>query len=142
VLDDVERWRFLVEPAGEHPLPALVGLLHVDLDEGAGQLLLLPRRGRFAGAKPDDHVLPPRRLARVESDVLDDPVALVEDAEHGHPLCHRRDAALAIGGRCDLPRTGRGRILLLRPLPAGGERDGHQQRSGGAVHAYSGIQGS
>jgi hypothetical protein len=142
VLDDVERRRFLVEPAGEHPLPALVGLLHVDLDEGAGQLFLLPRRGRFAGAQADDHVLPPRRLARVESDVLDDSVALVEDAEHRHPLCHRRDAPLAISRRSDLPRTGRGGILLLRALPAGGERDGHQQRSGGAVHAYSGIQGS
>ena len=51
VLDDVERRRFLVEPAGEDPLPVPVGPLHIELDEGAGQLLRLPRRGRLAGAQ-------------------------------------------------------------------------------------------
>ena len=42
VLDDVERRRFLVEPAREHPAPAFVRPLHVELDERAGQLLILP----------------------------------------------------------------------------------------------------
>jgi hypothetical protein len=118
----------------------LVGLLHVDLDEGAGQLLFLPRRCRLASAKADDHVLPPRRLARVQRDVLDDPVALVEDAEHGHALRHRSDAALPGCRRGDLG-AGR-RDIPLAAFPARSERERGEYRSGGAVHAYSGIHGS
>jgi hypothetical protein len=91
VFDHVQRRGFLVEPAGEHLSPALVRPLDVDLDEGAGELLVFPRRCRFAGAEPDDHILPPDRLARVERDRLDDAVALVEDAEHRDALRHRSD---------------------------------------------------
>jgi hypothetical protein len=98
VLDDVERRRFLVKPAGKNPVPALVGLLHVDLDERTGQLLLLPRCSRLARAQPHDDVLPAHRLARVQRDILDDAVALVEDAEDGYALRHRSHAALAVGG--------------------------------------------
>jgi hypothetical protein len=122
-------------------MPALVGLLHVDLDECAGQLLLFPRRARLARAKANDNVLPARRLAGMESDILDDPVALVENTQNGNPLRHRSHAALAVGCRGDLSRLGRGRILL-GALPASGKREHKQQRSGGAAHAYSGIHGS
>jgi hypothetical protein len=141
VLDHVERRRFLVEPAREHPIPALVRLLHIDLDERPRQLLFLPRRGCLAGAQSDDHVLPPRRLAGVKRYILDDAIPLVEDAEDRDALRHRCHPALAVGGRGDL-RPGAGRILLLAALPARGEREGNQQRSGYAVHYYSGIQGS
>jgi hypothetical protein len=79
-------------------------LLDVDLDEGAGQFFGLPRSGRFASAKPHNHVLPARRLAGVERDVLDDPVALVEDAEHGDALRHRRHSTLTVRGRGRLSR--------------------------------------
>jgi hypothetical protein len=120
----------------------LIGLLNVDLDEGAGQLLLFPRRGRFAGAQADDHVLPPRRLSGVKGDILHDAVALVEDADHRDALRHRCHAALPIGGRGDLPRARCQRILLLGALAAGGERERSQQRCGNSFHAYSGIQGS
>jgi hypothetical protein len=98
VLDNVERRRFLVEPAGENPAPLLVRLLDVDLDERARQLLLFPRRRRLAGAKPHDHVLPANRLAGVQGHCLDNAVALVEESEHGNPLRHRRDPAFAICG--------------------------------------------
>jgi hypothetical protein len=79
-------------------------------------------------------------LAGVEGDVLDDAVALVEDAEDRHALRHRRDVRLA-GVR---PRTlfGRGLILLLAPAIARCEREPDQQRSNGLAHAYSGIHGS
>jgi hypothetical protein len=78
----------------------------------------------------------------VKRDVLDDAVALVEDAEHRDALRHRRDAALSRCGRRHLARRRNRRILLLRALSARGERKCDQQRCGGLRHAYSGIQGS
>jgi hypothetical protein len=142
VLDDIQRRGFLVQPAGEDAAPALVGLLHVDLDEGAGQLLLFPRRCRFAGAKPHDHVLPANRLARVKRDVLDDAVALVEDSQHGDALRHRRHSALTVGCRRDLLAGRKRRVRRLAALAARSERESQQQRCDAAFHAYSGIHGS
>lgn len=142
MLDHVERGRFLVEPAREYAVPSPVGLLNIDLDEGAGQLLVLPRRGRFAGAQADDHVLPPRRLAGAERNVLDDSVSLVEDPDDGDALRHWRDSALSRGGRRHLAGGAHARILLLRAAGARSERDCNQQGCGGLVHAYSGIHGS
>jgi hypothetical protein len=142
MLDDVQRRRFLVEPAGEDPAPLLVGPLHVDLDEGAGQLFGLPRRGRLACAQPHDHVFPPHGLARAQRHVLNDAIALVEDAEHRDALGHRGHPALP-GSRCR--RIGRGRrrrILLLGAPAAGREREHNQQRRGNPGHFYSGIHGS
>jgi len=57
----------------------------------------------------------------MKRDVLDDPVALVEDAEHGHALRHRGDAALAVSRRGGLPRGGCRCILLFGALAACGE---------------------
>jgi hypothetical protein len=119
-----------------------VRLLNVELDEGAGQLFVFPGRGRFARAKPHDHVLPPNRLARVKRDILDDAVTLVEDSEHRDALRHRCYAALR-GCRTGTPARDRRRsVLLLRALAARGERQRNQQRGRDLLHAYSGIQGS
>jgi hypothetical protein len=143
VLDDVERRGFLVKPAGENPVPALVGLLDVDLHERPGELLRLPRRGGLACAKADDHVLPPNGLAGPERDVLDDPVSLVENPEDCDPLRHGRHSALPRGGRRRLHSGELDRILLLlRAFPARRERESHQQRCPELRHAYSGIHGS
>jgi hypothetical protein len=142
MLDHVERRRFLVEPARENPVPLLVGALDVELDESAGQLLIFPRRGGLAGAKPDDDILPTSRLAGVERDILDDPVTLVEDAEHGDALRHWGDRLLGCGPRLAPRGLGRWRILPLRAAAARGERERDQQRSGEFPHAYSGIHGS
>jgi hypothetical protein len=141
VLDDVERRRFLVDPARENAAPPPVRLLDVELDEGARQFLFLPRRGRLAGAEANDHVLPADRLAGVQRDVLDDPVALVEDAEDRNALRHRRHSALARGGRGDGLR-GRDGILLFGALAARRQRKRDQHGCGKGAHAYSGIQGS
>jgi hypothetical protein len=142
MLDDVERRRFLVNPAGEHPFPALVGLVDVELDEGSRQLLLFPRRGLLARAQADDRVLPADRLAGPKGHVLDDPVALVENSQHRDPLRHRSHAALPGRGHGHVcVRRGR-RIPLLRTLAAAGKRKPDQQRYGEPGHAYSGIQGS
>jgi hypothetical protein len=141
MLDDVERRRFLVKPSGEHPVPALVRLLDVDLDEGAGQLFLLPRSGRLARPKPHDHILPPHRLAGMERHRLDDAVALVEHAQHRHALGHGSDSALPIRGRSGLPRRWQRGIFALL-LAARDERERGEERCAGGSHAYSGIQGS
>jgi hypothetical protein len=97
MLDDVERRRFLVEPAGEDSLEAAVGLAHVQLDEGAGQLLRLPRRCGLAGAKPDHDVADPDRLARLHLEVSRDSVPLVEEADHCDALSHRSGSGRLAG---------------------------------------------
>jgi hypothetical protein len=78
----------------------------------------------------------------MQSDILDDAVALVEDAENRDPLRHRSYAALAVGGRGHLLRRGQRCVLLLRSLPARREGKRGKQWSGGLVHVYSGIHGS
>jgi hypothetical protein len=119
-----------------------VGLLHVDLDKCTGQLLFFPRRGCFAGAQPHDHVFPPRRLTGVERNILNDAIALVEDADDRDALRHRRNAALSMSSRRNLPNTRHGRVPLLSALVARGKCEQGQERCGIAFHAYSGIQGS
>jgi hypothetical protein len=115
--------------------------VHVELDEGAGQLLAFPRSRRLAGAKAHNDVLPPHRLAGVKGHRLDDSVALVEDAEHGHPLRHRRDGLSGSAGLLSLGDLRNGSILL-RAAATCGERERDQQRCSKLRHAYSGIQGS
>jgi hypothetical protein len=88
VLDGVERRRFLIEPAGEDTPELVVGPAHVELDEGAGQLLDLPCCGGFAGAQPDDGVANPDRLTRPQSEVPLLAIAFVEEADDGDPLRH------------------------------------------------------
>jgi hypothetical protein len=78
----------------------------------------------------------------MERNVLDDSVALVEDADDCDALCHGRHTALTVCGGCDLPSAGHGRVPLLSALAARGECERGQQRCGNAFHAYSGIQGS
>ena len=89
MLDDVERRSLLVEPAREDAAVLAVGAAHVQLHEGAGQLLDLPGCGGLAGAQAHDHVANPDRLARPQGQVPPQPVALVEQADHGDPLGHR-----------------------------------------------------
>ena len=75
----------------------------------------------------------------MECDVLNDAVTLVEDAQHGHALCHRGHASLAVGRGGDLPARPDG--LLVAAIAA--DKHGREQqchRDG--AHVYSGIQGS
>ncbi len=143
MLDDVERRTFLVQPARKDPPPATVGLLDVKLDERAGQPLILPRRGGFAGAQPHDRIAHADRLTRLQGDVANDAVALVEQPEHGDPLGHRRHAD---GGVDRARHIDRHRIAVIarligRRLPvAAGKRDQRRDRDERPAHAYSGVQ--
>jgi hypothetical protein len=78
----------------------------------------------------------------VERNILDDPVALVEDGEHGDALAHRRDAGLVDARwRCSIGDH-RLRAILLIAFAARGKRERQDQSCGRLEHAYSGIQGS
>ena len=85
VLDGVERRRFLVEPARKDALELPLRIAHVDLDEGAGQLLDLPGRGGLAGAQPNDHVAVAHRLAGPQREFPHLAVALVEEPHARRP---------------------------------------------------------
>jgi hypothetical protein len=78
----------------------------------------------------------------MQGHVLNDAVTLVENAEHGDPLRHRRHAALARSGRDRLAGDRGLGIPLLRAPAAGGERERGKQGRGGWLHLYSGIHGS
>jgi len=117
-------------------LPRPVGLRDVELDEGAGIMLLLPRRGLLAGAEPHDDIADSRRLAGLQRDIARLTIALVEQAQHRDPILHRRRAGLGIGRiaryvdrlhaarnlglverRRRRGRRGHGRSDLLSPIP-------------------------
>jgi hypothetical protein len=79
-------------------------LLHVDLHEGTGIMFLLPRRRLLAGGQADDHVADPRRAARLQRDFARNAVALVEQAQHGDALRHRRCAIGRVGAARQIDR--------------------------------------
>jgi hypothetical protein len=149
VLDHVERRRFLVEPTGEDPLELALRIADVELDEGAGQLLLLPGRGRLASAQANDHVADAECLTGLHRQIAFDAVALVQQADHRHALGHGRGA----GRRSDLRlrnvnghRLGLGLLLLRRRhgrTVAGGKQQqchgGHRKAGRSGAH-QSGVQ--
>lgn len=123
------------------PLPA--GLLHVHLHESAGQLLRLPWRGRFAGFKPDDHIARPDRLPGLHPDVAYDAVALVQEAENGDTVGHRRHVCGVYAGRTTCPgRLGPlGLLLRLLSAPAARQKQRERAQDGAEPHDQSGVQG-
>jgi hypothetical protein len=149
VLDGVEPRRLLVEPAREDPPESVgAGIPNVDLDEGAGELLHFPGRGRLAGAQPHDNVAGADRLARTEREFAHLAVALVEQPQHRDALRHRCRAGRKLGdGLRHIDRLDFFLILLVLLLGAlrraGGE--GQHGREGGnraaRRHAQSGVQG-
>jgi hypothetical protein len=142
VLHDIQRRRFLVHPPREDPPPFLVGALHVQLQEGAGQLLLFPRSGRLAGPKVNDRVARADGLSRLQPEIVDDAVALVEEADDRDPVLHRRQPGLIAFEH--LAGVRRLRLLLVAALllPARRERQSQRHRNDPReAHSYSGIQG-
>jgi hypothetical protein len=126
VLNHVERRRFLVQPAGERPIPGLVRAPHVDLNERAGELLFFPRRRCFARAQANEQILPPRGLAWPKLDVAHDAVSLIEDAEHRDALGHRSHPRLASARR---PHGLAARsALFLLALGAAAARERHRKQ--------------
>jgi hypothetical protein len=138
MLDDVERRCFLVEPAGEDAAELAVRPTHVQLDEGAGQLLGLPGGRGLAVAQPHDHVADTDGLAGPERQVALDAVALVEQAKHRDPLRHGRRARRELRHRLrHVDRLVLDRRVVLAaalvgaPGRAGGEREQRREASAG-----------
>jgi hypothetical protein len=139
MLDDVERRRFLVDPARKDALPAAAGLLHIQLDERAGQFLIFPRRAGFAGAQADDRVLDLDRLARLQGQIAYDAVALVEEAQNRHPLGHRRHSDDNAGTR-HIGANGCRARRFLGGIAITAARDKCDQQHGShKAHAQSGF---
>jgi len=138
MLDDVERRRFLVDPTRKGAFPAAAGLLHVQLDERAGQFLIFPWRAGFAGAQADDRVLDLGRLARLQGNVTDDTVALVEEAQNRDALGHWGHADDSATPH-HIGADGCGACLLCGIAIAAGssERDHHNKND--KTHAQSGF---
>jgi hypothetical protein len=140
MLDDVERRRFLIHPARKHAFPAAARLLHVELDEGARQPLIVPRRAGFTRTQPDDRILDLDRLAGLQREVANDAVALVEQSQHSDPIAHRRDPGDSRSARLVGADGCRARFLL-RIAVATAQRDRDQQGGQDETHAQSGIHG-
>jgi hypothetical protein len=150
VLDDVQRRRLPVEPAGEDAAELAVGASHVELDESAGQLLHLPGRGGLAVPQPDDHVADANRLAGPQRQLALKAVALVEQAEHRDALGHgSRARRELLHGLRHVDRLVHDRRLVLAvgvvrsPRCAGGKRERHRdaENRGEAAHRdQSGVQ--
>lgn len=142
MLDDVQRGRFLVHPAGEDPPVLVVRAPHIELEEGAGQLFLLPGSGRLAGAQVNDRVARADRHSRLHPQIVDDPVALVEEADDRHAVLHRGQPGFValehLAGVCRLELL----LISLLLAPAGRERE-PERDAGSRVpeHSYSGVQG-
>jgi hypothetical protein len=143
MFDDVERRALLVQPAREHAFPAPPGLLDVKLHEGAGETLILPRRGRVAGPQANHGVAETDRLAGPEGDVADDPVALVEQSEHGDALGHRSHAGDRLDRlrRVDGHRIGAiGGLARIARAAAARKRGQQDQWCEAPGQDYSGFQ--
>ena len=127
-----------------------VAAAHVELNEGAGQRILLPGRGLFAGAQAHDRIADAHRLPRLQRQVAADAVALVEQADDGDPFGHRRTAGgqrrIGSGNSLDPVALGGigGQVLrrdrpVCRPITAmpgaiaedAGHRERDQQDAGG-----------
>jgi hypothetical protein len=142
VLDDVERRRLLIDPAGEYAPPLPVAALHLELEEGSGELLALPRRRRLARQQPDYGIFQPHRLSRPHRQIPDDPVAFVENADHRDSLGHRSDPGFGSGEHIGALRLFR--LLLFGRLAsaATGENERkHDHQRPQSHRDYSGIQG-
>jgi hypothetical protein len=116
VLHDIAVGPVAEQPAGKGATPFIVGAgSHVELDEGAGFLDIFPGRAGFASLEADDRIADTQCFARLHRQIAGQPVALVEQADDGAALRHRRTGQHAIVGRAD-----RAAFDLDRPRLVGG----------------------
>lgn len=123
---------------------------HDQLDECAGFLRRFPLRGAFAGTQADDGPTDADTLAGFKRDIANEAVALVEQAEDGLTLLHRRDPRIGIIRTRGNARFGNRAIVggrrrrFVGPAIAPGSRqqgDAGQQENGTLRgHAASGVQ--
>jgi len=98
--NDVTIRPFLEEPAGKDAVPFIVpAFLHIELHESARFLLGFPWGRRLAGAQAHDGIAYAQRFAGLHLELAGEAIALVEQAEHGLALRHRRAGQISAGAR-------------------------------------------
>jgi hypothetical protein len=150
VLDDVAFRPFLEQPAGKIAAPLAVGrAAHVKLNERADLRRVFPGGGNFAGLQPDDGVADAQRLAGLHRQIAGQAVALVQQADHRHPLRHRgaeQAGAFATVDPCPRDSDGAGLITVGKIVPATAGWEHQQQRQDrprrNANHDASGLHAS
>jgi|TARA_Y100000815_G_scaffold81040_1_gene70180 hypothetical protein len=147
------------QPTGKGAAPLIIGAAaHVQLHESAGVLDIFPWRGGFARLQPHDRIAHPDRFARLQRQVTGQAVALVQQAQHGGSLGHRRAGHDAIVGgadrralHLDRARPIRGRQGVI--IAASGQRqdagqhdqvrkDRRERSRRASAHAASGLHAS
>jgi hypothetical protein len=112
MLNDIERRRFLIQPARKHLAPFVVGPTHDQLDKAARQLLAFPRLGLVTGFKADNRVADPHRLPWFHLKVARQTIAFIEKSDRRNALGHRRPRPRCrVARRRWLIRLGRNRFL-------------------------------
>jgi hypothetical protein len=152
VLNDVERGRFLDQPAREHLTPSerLIrtrALFDEHLHERPGLKRLLPRLGSLTTRQLDDDIADPARFAGLHHQILADIVALVEQADCRDPVLERRtELAFDHAGLDRLRRDlfgnlGRGGLRIALAFAPGEREQAQSCEGGGAQHLQaSGVQ--
>jgi hypothetical protein len=90
----------------------------------------------------DDRVARADGLPRLQPEIMDDPVALVEEADDGDPILHRGQPGLV--ALQHLAGVRRLQLLLVTALFLPARRQRQCQRSRNdrrEAHSYSGVQG-
>jgi hypothetical protein len=113
------------------------------LHESARELFLLPWRGRLARAEANRDVLHANGLPRLQRQVANDPVALVQQAEHRNALGHRGHSGNVPGPARHVERDGLISLDFILTI-AGRSRDEQRQRQicSASPHAWSGFHAS
>ena len=145
MLDHVALGALAEQPTRKDAIPFVVALvLHGQLDEGAGLGRIFPRRGLFARPQAHDRAANACSLARLHLKLADEPVALVEKAEHRDTLVHRRralDSADFLRNTLGLSEL-RGRFArsfaIIAAITRGqrGRREERQQQGTGKIAAH------
>jgi hypothetical protein len=100
------------------------------LEEGAGELLILPGRGRLAGAQANDRILHANRHSGLHPEIADDAVALIQKADHRNTVLHRCDADLLSGAGTRLGKLDPVALVLVLAALAAGREKQPEQRTG------------
>jgi uncharacterized membrane protein YfbV (UPF0208 family) len=95
VLDDVERGRFLEQPAGKHRAPGELrvsrrALFDKHLHKGPGLGRIFPRQRALAGVYLDHDIAKAARFAAFHHQILAEVVALVQQADGGDAIFNGR----------------------------------------------------
>ena len=90
----------------------------------------------------DDGIVSPHRLPRLQPEIVDDPIALVEQADDRDPILHRGQPGLIAFQHLAGVRLLQLLLVGALLLTARGQRDRERDWNAGfPEHSYSGVQG-